>query len=172
MPIGNSVPQLPTYEIASIYRDLRQQILTLDPVKLGLSPETSPPVWGVLMETGHPETVTTLVALTGGTASLYYSDGGGIISAEQHDGPRIAADELIALAPRFLERCEPAESFPLPGRGSVRFYCLTHTGVFTAEAAEDDLRNGRLPLAPLFRKAQAVIAQIRHVDEEMGAELG
>lgn len=170
MPIGKE-PPFSTFEIAAIYRDLRTQILTLDAKKAGLVPEPTTGIWGILMETGYAKAIETLVALTGGTASLYFSDGGGIISAEQHDGPRKACDALIALAPRFLEQFKPTPAFPLPDQGRIIFYLLTQDGVCTAAASEDDLARDRSPLSPLFHQAQAVITQIRRVEEGMQKEL-
>ena len=65
--------------VADIYQGLRQQVLTLDPLSLGLDPSASNRVWGVLMETGYPEAVASLVVIADGTVSLYFSNGGGII---------------------------------------------------------------------------------------------
>ena len=54
------------YKAADIYKDLRQKVLTIDPVALGLKPtSTSGPVWGVLVETGYPKAVATLVTIGG-----------------------------------------------------------------------------------------------------------
>ena len=48
--------------------------------EFGGTPEM-PVVWGVVMETGYPEAVVTLVSLGDRTTSLYFSNGGGIIQA-------------------------------------------------------------------------------------------
>jgi hypothetical protein len=58
----------------------------------------------------------------------------------------------------------------LPAEGNTRFYFLTFDGIFTVEAKEDDLGNGRLPLSPFFYNAHEVITQARIVYENQKAE--
>jgi len=161
------------YKTADIYRDLRQQVFSIDPSKIGVPPSSaSNSVWGVVMETGYPEAVATLVALADGTVSLYFSNGGGIIGVGQHEGPRKASTELLTASKEFLSQVALTKTFPLPSQGNTRFYFLTSGGVLTTESKEDDLGNNRLPLSPLFHKAQEVIAQTRMVDEEMRSQHG
>ena len=64
---------------APIYSNLRAQALTGSRAAFGLEP-TSPdaPAWGVLMEIGFPEGTASLVAMSDGSASLYFSGGGGL----------------------------------------------------------------------------------------------
>ena len=154
------------YETADVYKGLRGQVLELDPAKIGLSASLSNRVWGLLMETGYPEAVVTLVTIADGTVSLYFSNGGGIIGVGQHDGPRNALNDLLSKAPQFLPQAKPTKDFPLPNVGHTRFYFMTFDGVFTADAIENDLGNNRTPLSPLFHKAQEVITQARIADEK------
>lgn len=151
---------------AEVYLRLRQQVLTLEPGSIGLDSASPNPVWGVLMETGHPEAVVTLVAIADGSVSLYLSHGGGFIGMGQHEGPRTASRDLLSAAPTFLEHARQTCEFPLPEPGHTRFYFLTFDGTYTAEAGEDDLAHGQHPMSPLFAKAQDVITQMRLVDEE------
>jgi hypothetical protein len=160
---GKSTPK--GYKPTGAYLDLRQQVLSFDPVKIGLASSSSNPMRGVLMETGYPEAVATLVTLGDGTVSLYFSSGGGIIGVGQHEGPRKAGEAFIAFAPRFISYAKPTRVFPLPTEGHTRFYFLCFDGVLTVEAKEDDLGNNRLPLSPLFHKAHEVITAARLVNE-------
>jgi hypothetical protein len=158
------------YKVANVYRDLRQQVLTITPAKIGVTPVSQDQVWAVMMETGYPEAVITLVAIADGTVSLYFSNGGGIIGIGQHEGPRKACLELIASSQGFLKQTTITKTFPLPSTGKTRFYFLTLKGIRTVEFKEDDLGNNMLPLSPLFYKAQEVITQARIFDEKMKAE--
>lgn len=160
------------YKTADIYRDLRQQVFSIDPSKIGVNPSASNSVWGVVMETGYPEAVATLVALADGTVSLYLSNGGGIIGVGQHEGPRKASSELLTASKQFLSQAALTKTFPLPSQGNTRFYFLTSGGVLTTESKEDDLGNNRLPLSPLFHKAHEVIAQARMADEKVRSQQG
>ena len=161
------------YKTADIYKELRQKVLAIDPRELGLTPAiTSGLVWGVLMETGYPKAVVTLVTIADGTVSLYFSNGGGMIGIGEHEGPRKACKEFLLFSQKFLDQASPTKTFPLPKQGNTRFYFLTFDGIRTVEFKEDDLSKNRLPLSPLFQKAQEVITQARIVDEKLKADRG
>lgn len=158
------------YEIADIYRELRNKVLALDPSEIGLSPSGSNRVWGMLVEIGYPQAVATLVTTADGTVSLYFSNGGGILGVGEHEGPAKACDSFLALAPKYIEYAEPAEEFPLPKKGNTRFYFFTYDGIFTVEDKEADLGKDQLPLSPLYHGAHEVITQARIVDEQLKTE--
>ncbi len=156
------------YALAEAYRGLRGQVLGLKPGDVGLSPVADSRLWGLLMETGYPDSVVTLAALTDGTVSLYFSNGGGIIGLGQHEAPRQAGLALLAAAPGHLPQANATSEFPLPAPGHTRFYFLTFDGAFTADSPEAELGGGASPLSPLFFKAQDVITQARLTQEKGG----
>jgi len=141
------------------YHGLRNQVLNLEPELL--DPPAKGPILGVVMETGYPDAVVTLVAIADGTVSLYFSNGGGMIGLGAHDGPRTAGLALVAAAESFLGALTPAKAFPLPGKGATQFFVLTREGARTGGAREEDLGMNRHPLSPLFHAAQEVITQAR-----------
>ncbi|MCC6633205.1 MAG: hypothetical protein IT482_14165 [Gammaproteobacteria bacterium] len=151
-----------TYTLAPIYLDLRNKALGTTAQSIG----AKEPVYGVLMETGYPEAAITLVAMADGSASLYFSTGGGMIGAGQHTEPAAAARSLIAFAAYHLSKLQPTVDKPLPVPGRVRFYVLTTSGLLTAEASESDLGNNRHALSPLFYSAQDLISEMRKVEEK------
>ena len=153
-----------SYTLAETYTKLRSQALGVTAEIVGSTEE----VFGVLMETGYPEAVVTLVALADGTASLYFSNGGGVIGAGQHAGPAVAARSLIAFAAHNVKRLDPTSETPLPKAGCTRFYMLTRHGIFTAEANEADLGENRDALSPLFYAAHELMAEMRKVEETRG----
>ena len=55
------------YQTGGAYLDLRQQVLSLNPAKIGLTRTSSNPLWGVLMETGYQDAVATLVTIGDGS---------------------------------------------------------------------------------------------------------
>jgi hypothetical protein len=158
------------YQVAATYTDLRNMVLTTKPETLGLMP-TASEVWGVLMETGHPDGVASLVVLADGTVSLYFSNGGGIIGLGPHLGPQRIGKELLASAQRFTMLANLTKDFPLPRPTFTRFYLLTGSGVLAAAAKEDDLGYQRHRLSPLFHKAHELISEIRIVDEKLRTNL-
>ena len=150
---------------ADVFQSLRHQVLTMDPTALGLAPTPSNRVWAMLMETGYPTAVVSLVVIGDGTISLYISTGGGIIGAGAHEGPRAAGEELLAYAPAFVKHATVARDIPLPRRDHVRFTFLTFDGLFTVEEHQKTLEDAQHPLAPLFRKSHDVITHLRLLDE-------
>ena len=149
------------YVPADIYLQLRATALAQTPASLGVTDDTV----GVLMETGYPGAVATLVAFIDGSASLYFSDGGGMIGAGQHPESAASAKSLVEIAGNNLSKFTPTRKFPLPALGHTRFFVVTARGVLTAEAAEDDLGNNRLPLSTVFHAGHALIAEMRQVEE-------
>lgn len=147
------------YVLAEAYRGLRAQALQLTSAQV----DSAEGVFGVLMETGYPEAVS-LLALSDGTASLYFSSGGGIIGAGGHPGPSVAARSLVAFAAHNLGHLGAAVEYPLPGPGHTRFYVLTSDGVLTADALERAFGENRHVLSPLFYAAQELITEIRTSD--------
>jgi len=146
-------------------------VFTTKPEAVGLKPAAGE-VWGIVMETGYPEAVATLVALADGTVSIYFSNGGGIIGLGPHPGPQKAGEAFLSLAQQYSKLGTPTAKYPLPKPAYTRFYFLTASGAMTVEVKEDDLGQGRHQLSPLFHKGHELISEIRAVDEKRSAEQG
>jgi hypothetical protein len=159
------------YKVAEPYAGLRNMVLTTKPQAIGLKPNAAE-VWGVLMETGYPEAVATLIALADGTVSIYFSNGGGIIGLGPHPGPQKAGKAFLSLAQQYSKTGTATTKYPLPKPSYTRFYFLTGSGATTVEAKEDDLGHGRHQLSLLFHKGHELISEIRVVDEKRRAEQG
>lgn len=151
----------PAYQVADIYTSLRGQIFAL-PATVGDVPDGR---FAVMMETGVPEGCYTLVATYDHSASLYFSNGGGIIGAGGQPEGAAAAGELLEFARGFESQLGVTKSYPLPSPGMTRFYVIRQDGILTGEYPEEDLGNERLPLSPLFFKAHDLITVIRLIDE-------
>ena len=152
------------YKTAEIYDSMRKQVLELKADHLGL--DNNNLIICVLMETGYPEAVATLVAVADGSASLYFSNGGGIIGAGEHPQGKEASLNLVQSAKKYLKYAVPNNEYPLPKKNNTRFYFVTKEGVMTMEAKEDDLGNNRHKLSPLFHQAQDLIYVIQMIEKE------
>jgi hypothetical protein len=145
---------------ADSYKDLRQQALHLTPDQLGDAPAGAP-ILALLMETGYPEAVATLVGVADGTSSLYFSNGGGIIGAGSHAAVAEASRQWLEAGRTVLPELSEVSDPPLPGVGMTQFVAVTPEGLRGAVAPEDDLGEGGHRLSSFFYAAQDVITQIR-----------
>ena len=145
---------------------LRERALTSRPVQHGLARTPGRPVWGVVMETGGKESVTTLVATDDGAVNLFTSDGGDPVRLLQADWPHESGTRFIGTAGDCLFECVPAWAHPSPEPGKIRFYLLTFDGVMTAEGLEAELAGGRAALSALFYAGHDVLTLARLVSAE------
>lgn len=148
------------------YIELREMSFTLKPEDLKLTLSEPDEVWGILMDEAMADgQVYTVRASTDGAISLYFSNGGGFIGCGSHPGPQQAAHTWLAAAKDFIALCEPARAHPLPKPGHIRFYFLSGSQILTIDAKENDLKQRRHPLWPLFYQGHTVISEIRQLDE-------
>jgi hypothetical protein len=103
---------------AQVMKILRDKILKLFPKEINVSSSNEyPNVWGILMETGFPEGVATLVPLADGTVSLYFSGGGGVIGGGDHSNVRKEARKFIQSAEHYRKVFKQTKIYPLPNIG-------------------------------------------------------
>jgi hypothetical protein len=154
-------------EGSETYAKLRRMALNVSLADLGLKVAGEEfAAYGVLMETGYAGAIVTLVAYATGDASLYFSNGGGVIGAGKHEDVREAAKTFVAAGQYFLDQMERATECPTPPSGRAHFYLLTDRGIFTSQSyPEDELGSGRADLSELFFAGHAVISEIRERQE-------
>jgi len=157
------------YEPAEVYLGLRNQALSVTRDLLDPEEAADGRVLALLLETGYPEAVATLVGLADGTTSMYFSNGGGMIGAGQH--PEVAARTRgwLVLAEKVLDELpEKTGEVPLPDEGTTQLVAVTESGLRAARAPEEELGGGGHPLSALFYAGHDVITAIRLVDEGSG----
>ncbi len=118
---------------------------------------------GIIMETGVPEGVVSLVVMSDGTASLFFSGGGAILGAGVHPGPARAARELALAAARFAQQMQPALDLAMPKLGMVNLFVLIDGIIRGASGKEKDFGENRSPVSPLFHAAHHVVAEMRRL---------
>ena len=154
-------------EPAEVIKKLRGMFLDTKPEKIGVKRSGSgPQAYGVMMETGFPEALASLISLSTGDASLYLGHGGGIIGGGAHPRVSQAARAFVAESGKHLSKMTATKEFPYPAVGRVRFYVLTLDGVFTAEAGEEELADKKHELSPLFYAGNDVLTQLRLTQEK------
>jgi hypothetical protein len=147
------------------YENQRKRALMRRSADLGLRRLPGRPVWGVVMDTGAKDGVTTVVATDDGAVDLLTSVGGSV-HLSKSDWPYNVGARLIGSAGDFLFECSPAWAYPLPENGMIRFYLLTFDGVMMAEAPVGELTSSRSPLSDLFYAGHDVYVLARLVSED------
>ena len=123
------------------------------------------PVLALLMETGTADAVASLSVTADGKVNFIFSNGGGILGADEHPQVQHEGLELLAASKDFLGSMTLTDQFPLPAQSYTRFYAITADGVHTCECPEADLDYERHDLSPLFFQAHGLISYLRMVDE-------
>jgi len=154
------------YKITDIYKDLRNRAINEKPSEIKLVKQNDETVYGILMETGYPKAIVSLVAFGEGSVSLYFSNGGGLIGIGQHEKANRLCLELIKSANSYLSLSSPTTKFDLPSEGQTVFYFLTYDGPKKYIEREEVLGNGKSDLSPLFYKAQELITEARLIEEK------
>lgn len=158
----------PPYEVADVYTGLREQILKLS--DKDISDLKGKAVWAVLVEMGRPNAAITVMAVADGTASLYLSNGGGMIGLGEHTNVRPKSLKLIEVAGTESKKMKKVETFPLPSPGEVRFYIVTPNGVLSASTTEAKLEDRNHEFYSLFSQTHELITEMRIADQKRQAE--
>lgn len=145
----------------AMYAGLRTMALSASRQSLGLPASSRPVV--ALMDIATDDYTLTVVATDDGSASIYFSNGGGLIGGGQrHDAIRQAALEMIGVAGQSVPQMALVKEYPLPGAGQTSFYVVTDAGVLSATAPTRRIEGDRShPLRALYAAGQDVITQYR-----------
>lgn len=153
------LPEQP--KVNSVYLKFRERALKWQDPQ---APLGSPS--GVIMETGHPEGVVSLVVMSDGTVSMFFSGGGAVLHAGLFDGPAQAGRDLAMAAMHFAPQMQPAIELNMPKNGMANIFVLVDGIVRSAHGKISDFADNRLPLSPLFQNGMRVIAMIRDLPPE------
>jgi hypothetical protein len=131
----------------------------------GLPQDPAGKPFAVVTDIGYPKGIATVVAMIGGTASIYFSTGGGFIGGgERHEAIQMAAKHAVETAQEELNWMHATTSLTPPQPGDVAFYVLTKDGILSASATEAELLSSRAPLRSLYLAVQDVITKYRLID--------
>jgi hypothetical protein len=154
-------------QFAPIYLELRSNVLSLDPSSIGIDRSDQLSIlWAVLFELGYPNGTATIVAMADGTASMYTSNGGGLIGGAGRPTVAEAARRFVGLVADAAGVLAPASSFPLPEPGRVHLHARTFDGPLTGDAATADLESTGHPLSAAYAAGQDLITELRLAAED------
>jgi hypothetical protein len=155
---------------AAIFAGLRDQLFQRDLAALAPIPNdptfaSAPEVFGVAMEAGLTAGSYLVFGLRDGSASLYFSSGGGSIGGQGQPQINAAAKELVKIAVTLVGKLPLVDEYPVPSVGRVRFSIFTPEGVRASEANQSELTSPQSNLFPLFAAAQELITGFRLLEQ-------
>jgi hypothetical protein len=153
----------PTISAKEIAAALRQRVLTLKPADVGLEArqsEANSMVWGIVIETAHPDAVASLVILRDGSVSWYVSNGTGCIGCGNQREVRQSGAILLEIAANALPLTVATDDTELPPAGVVRFYLLAYDGLHCTQIRLEDINNADSRLSQLYFSGQRTLATI------------
>jgi hypothetical protein len=148
------------------YHGLRKMAFDIKPESLGVTLDNDEQVYGAIIDMGmNSNNVCTMVCFIDGTASLYFSTGGGFIGAGEHEDVRKAAGSFLVSIHQVLPVMRKTDCFDIvPIENHHIFYLLTRAGVYTIDIDLDDYSKSKETYF-LFSLAQMVLSEIRKVQE-------
>jgi hypothetical protein len=114
-----------------------------------------------------------LVAVADGSASLYFSNGGGVIGAGEHANVSKLAKELVDYSSNFAKHLDRWDRWdqraqwdigfepPLPSPAMVRVSIISKGGGLSSEFPEDELKCGQSPLSDFYLQSVGLIGEIK-----------
>jgi hypothetical protein len=155
-----------TNGFSETYLHLRNMAFQLVSDRLGSKSRSERATLAAIMEFVRPKAVVTLLAVADGTASLYFSSGGGVIGAGESESVQVATLDFIAAADRTGEEWKQASDHPLPRDGFVTFHVIASGIMRSIEVSEDDLKLNDSRMSALFHKGHNLISIIRQHEDK------
>ena len=148
---------------ADAMRDMHLLWLNTKPAASEASaPDT---VASVLMDWPLTEATATVLASSGGDASLYTTGTFGVLGGIGHENARRAAIAFTACAQRYLKLAVPTTDFSYPAADQIRFFFVTTTGVRSLTVSAAEVQRTGPPAADLFAHAQEVVTALRLITQ-------
>lgn len=117
---------------------------------------------GCVVDMGFPKGSATLVGLSDGTGSMYFSGGGGVIGGHAHPPAHQAAVVLATTVGAMRAHLKEGSAAPLPGDGHWRFYLVGPAGVRLSEEIDAKaMESTSHPMHAAFAAAHGLITQLR-----------
>jgi hypothetical protein len=120
-------------------------------------------VYGGILDWALDRGMATLFALDDGTASLYWSTGGGVIGGKFHESVNRAAKEFVLSFEPFVGNMEPDVTGEPGPRGATDLRALTSGGRLVVRATTDEFGNGHHLMSGVFNSAQALIFELSQI---------
>ncbi len=149
------------------YATMRKLAFNYTPEQLGIKAENNYQVYGAVVDMGVSSGNTaTLICFIDGTASLYFSNGGGIIGAGQHDSVKQVVESFLLASHQAVPIMKHADSIDnLPDENHHTFYLFTMAGIFSLDLDINDVQKTKEAYL-LFSQSQMVLSEIRKASKK------
>ena len=145
------------------YLGLRDLALSFRPEDIGVTGGSS--VYGALLEIDMGDAVITLACFSTGDASLYYSNGGGMVGGIAMPAVRAEALRMVSAYGDDVSLLAPVGLSELPTDGHASFVALTASGACAGSAQIEEIVLGATKFGNLFDAGQRVITAFRESDK-------
>jgi len=136
---------LPNQNKRNPYAGLRHLALSVTPEQLHLSlPADQTIVYGVVMDMDLGKGFGCFTSFQTGDASVYLSNGGGIMGGVTDQNIRDAAKKFVVTAQSYIDKALKTDNTPLPRKNYIGFYFLTNKGIFFADESLDKIGNASI----------------------------
>lgn len=153
----------------TVYRDLRARFLELEP-PAGTSARGAP--YAILLEVGTAAVTSSVAATAAGDASLYLSNGGGMIGGRGVPEARESAKRMVAIAAQLAERCTAIDEAASPRVGEIALHLLTAQGICSLRQPVSDKFLPDDPIVALLREQGALLTALRSAPVKGAAVAG
>jgi hypothetical protein len=143
---------------------LRERIFDIDPAEVGLRPDGSRHVWGVVVDQATSSGMVSLVSLIDGTTSLAMGGGGGVVGGGAHEQVAQASEALVYAAEHDIDALSESAELGHPPLGSTRIWALTYSGLRMGQADTDALDDRAHPLWRLNMGALGVLRALTLIE--------
>ncbi len=147
-------------QAAAVVARLREHAFERTPAEIGVTPEPQQPFM-VIMDIGLNEGSAFLLATAAGEASLYLSNGGGMIGGGGAPAARELAQKWVRQAADHRNAFSRGTHGGSPEPGYVRFYVRTPEETYLMQRRIDDLIAGTNELSSLFVTGNQLLTQLR-----------
>ncbi len=143
------------------YASMRKLAFSFTHEDMGVKMGNDYQVYGVVVDMGVDNRNTaTMICFIDGTTSLYFSEGGGIIGAGQHEAVNKAVLTFLENCFQALPITKLAESIDvLPKENHHTFYLFTKAGIFSIDMDIKDAQKSK-EAQLLFSQSQLVLNEI------------
>jgi hypothetical protein len=157
-------PKTPSKAPAEMMRELRLQWLTKKPPTA--SEEKKEEIAAVVMDWPLDEAIVTVLASSGGDASIYTTGSFGILGGIGHESVRKAAVAFVECARKHRALAAATTDYSYPNRETVRFFFVTAEGVQSVSFSQSQVEKTDTEPHDLYSHGQAVLTELRQVTQK------